>query len=97
MTDKRRGLESLLEESRIVDESSRALMATYPKESRSSYDARHMAQSLAREQAMRDAELRKELYFKEIDEKDCLFCHQGNQTGFKPWDYKEKREKIRHW
>ena len=58
MTDKRRGLESLLEESRIVDESSRALMATYPKESRSSYDARHMAQSLAREQAMRDAELR---------------------------------------
>ena len=46
---------------------------------------------------MKDPELRKELYFKEIDEESCLFCHQGNQTGFKPWNYKEKLEKIRHW
>ena len=46
---------------------------------------------------MQDEELRKELYFKEINEESCLYCHQGNQTGFKPWNYKEKLEKIRHW
>ena len=46
---------------------------------------------------MKDKELREQLFFKPPDEKTCLFCHQGNHTGLKTWNYKEKLEKIKHW
>ena len=46
---------------------------------------------------MKDKELREQLFFKVPDEKTCLFCHQGNHTGLKDWNYKEKLQKIKHW
>lgn len=51
----------------------------------------------AKDNVMRDAELRSRLLFAVPDEKTCLRCHTDNASSLRKFSYAEALEKIRHW
>jgi hypothetical protein len=51
----------------------------------------------AKDNVMRDVELRSKLLFEVPDEKTCLRCHTDNASSLRPFSYAEALEKIRHW
>jgi len=51
----------------------------------------------AKENVMRDRELRERLLLTAPTEQTCLRCHTDSSPSMTPFDYKSALERIRHW